>query len=319
MNLDLYKLISEKDLSIQISKINQELLSTIKGPKKLNDLVREYLSPKSKRLRPALMIAVITLKKDHLSIQDIRAITSVEILHLSSLIHDDIIDHSMLRHNLPTINSKNGDGAAILAGDYLINKSFQLALKSSPKTLAYLGQAFEELCEGQYLELKDNFNKNRSIPDYIQSIKGKTASLFGYSLMIAANQANFNQEEIQQFYKFGINFGIAFQIIDDLVDLYSTALRAGKKTQQDLIEGKYNLPILIAAKLKVIKLTEFEKNLDPKLIQSRLEKSDVFQLTFLEIKKYLARSQATIKYPLVDFPEKYLKWSFKQYFDITLP
>lgn len=293
-----------------IAKLNKLLLATVNDNSQISTIVKYLLKAQSKRLRPLLMLDVILKSKEKPSESDYLALAAVEMLHISTLVHDDIIDQSTYRHSEATINSKYNNEIAIVAGDYLINKSFELAFLANPQNIPFMTQAFNQICEGQYLELRSNFKINRTVDEYIQSITGKTASLFGYALKIAANQVYEKDHKAQELFDYGINFGIVFQIVDDLIDIFATQELAQKKVHQDFKEGIYTLPILLARDLNIISLKKDQNfaNLKKKLISN-----NIFNLCEEYLKPFIEKSNL-LKYDQTNLSEEYYKWAKKKYF-----
>ena len=221
------------------------------------------LDIKGKRLRPALVIlsAKAALKQrpkaaygfayrkaNHCSptYQQLTKIASaIELIHMASLIHDDCLDHARFRHNKPTINRKFGQEASIALGDYLYSIGFELISSSrNPDILSCIASATKAMCEGELIQVCERDNLDLLKKRYIIIAKKKTASLF-----VASCQAGailFNREaSIQHTLKeYGLNFGIAFQIIDDYLDLIGEKKDLGKSPGADFKMGELTLPIL---------------------------------------------------------------------------
>lgn len=204
------------------------------------------LTGAGKRLRPALAIAVNLKVGGTFDEQLIAGCTALELLHNATLIHDDIIDKSDVRHGRPTIYQGLGVNEAILAGDWLISASLDQALAGSRQIAAIVNRAFANACAGQDHELEFNFNINRSAHDYIEAVWGKTGALFAAACEIGALCAGLNQPAIQTLVSFGQSFGLVFQIADDITDLVGMTEVTGKSTGNDLSEGVYTLPTIFA-------------------------------------------------------------------------
>ncbi len=310
MSDSIYDLLKIHQVDEHLAKINSILQDSVKDNTKLGALVRYLIKAQSKRLRPLLMLAVILKSKAELSESDYLALAAVEMLHISTLVHDDIIDQSSYRHSETTINFKYNDEIAIVAGDYLINKSFELAFLANPQNIPFMTQAFNRICEGQYSELQSNFKVDRSVNEYLQSITGKTAYLFGYALKIAANQLHYGDQETEKLFEYGINFGIVFQIVDDLIDIFATQELAQKKVHQDFKEGIYTLPILLARDINIIELKP-DQNFTK--LKNILLNNDVFNLCEVYLKPFIEKSNL-LKYNQTNLSEEYYKWAKKKYF-----
>ncbi|WP_165521806.1 polyprenyl synthetase family protein [Micromonospora zingiberis] len=204
-----------------------------------------------KRLRPMLTLAAATAAgpEEVLATAGRRLIdlgTAVELLHAGSLVHDDVMDGAETRHGAPSVNAAQGTGTAILCGDYLIALSFSRAASVGVAEVATIAAAFTELCRGQAAETRDLFRPERTVADYYSCIEGKTAALFAASCRLGVLAAGGEQRVARKLADFGLALGMAFQIVDDLLDLGGLASTIGKPTGQDLTAGVYTLPTLLA-------------------------------------------------------------------------
>ena len=184
------------------------------------------------------------------------AASAVEMVHNFTLVHDDIMDNDEMRHGVPTVHKKFGMPIAILAGDVLFSKAFQIISESklSPNAnthlISRLAKACVDVCEGQLLDIK--MADEKRIPtaaEYITMIGKKTAALFDVSCAMGAICATNKPKDISNLSTFGRNLGIAFQITDDLIGVMGDPKVTKKPVGNDLREGKKSLPILMAIKL----------------------------------------------------------------------
>lgn len=200
-----------------------------------------------KRLRPILTIAVSLVHGATKWHDDsIRGAVAVELVHVGSLVHDDIIDNASERRGVPTVNAVEGPNHAVLVGDYLLARSGVEAATISKEVAEVLAQTIADLCDGQSLEARDTFNLDRTVDAWLQSIQGKTAALMRASCRIGALCARLPEDEVEGLSRFGESFGIAFQIVDDVLDIISTSAGMGKPVGNDLREGVYTLPVIHA-------------------------------------------------------------------------
>ncbi len=205
------------------------------------------LEARGKRIRPALVILCAKASKELSSLDKklIKIATAIELIHIASLIHDDIIDHASLRHNKPTINYKWGDDVSIVAGDYLYSIAFDLISSTgNSDILKCISSATKALCEGQLLQVCERDNLNLLKERYFIIVKMKTASLFAASCQSGALISNPKSRLKIALKEFGLNFGIAFQIIDDYLDIVGVERFLGKAAGQDMSVGEFTLPIL---------------------------------------------------------------------------
>jgi len=236
--------------------VNKYLNSKLKGnPKKLYDAAGHLIIHGGKRLRPYMVIRSCQIVGGKSS-NAMSAASAVEMIHNFSLVHDDIMDNDEMRHGVPTVHKKFGMPLAILAGDVLFSKAFQIIsdskLSSSATTqlVSRLAKACVDICEGQLLDIK--MAEERKIPsqtEYITMIGKKTAALFDVSCAMGAICASNKTKDISDLSAFGRNLGIAFQITDDLIGVMGDPKVTKKPVGNDLREGKKSLPILMAIKL----------------------------------------------------------------------
>ena len=236
--------------------VNKYLNSKLNGnPKKLYDAAGHLIVNGGKRLRPYMVIRSCQILGGKSSTAMISA-SAVEMVHNFTLVHDDIMDNDEMRHGVPTVHKKFGMPIAILAGDVLFSKAFQIISESklSPNAnthlISRLAKACVDVCEGQLLDIK--MADEKRIPterEYITMIGKKTAALFDVSCAMGAICATNKPKDISNLSAFGRNLGIAFQITDDLIGVMGDPKVTKKPVGNDLREGKKSLPILMAIKL----------------------------------------------------------------------
>jgi geranylgeranyl diphosphate synthase type I len=236
--------------------VNRHLKSKLKGdPKKLYDAAGHLIVNGGKRLRPYMVIRSCQILKGNVS-RAMPAASAVEMVHNFTLVHDDIMDNDEMRHGVPTVHKKFGMPIAILAGDVLFSKAFQvitdskLSTNATTQLVSRLAKACVDVCEGQLLDIK--MAEERKIPseaEYIKMIGKKTAALFDVSCAMGAICATNKTKDIGNLSSFGKNLGIAFQITDDLIGVMGDPKITKKPVGNDLREGKKSLPILMAIKL----------------------------------------------------------------------
>ncbi len=244
-----------KQMEQNAKTVNKYLNSKLKGnPKKLYDAAGHLIINGGKRLRPYMVIRSCQILKGKVS-NAMPAASAVEMVHNFSLVHDDIMDNDEMRHGVPTVHKKFGMPIAILAGDVLFSKAFQIITDSKLSPIATtqlvsrLAKACVDICEGQLLDVK--MAEERKIPsqaEYITMIGKKTATLFDVSCAMGAICATNKVKDISNLSSFGRNLGIAFQITDDLIGVMGDPKITKKPVGNDLREGKKSLPILMAIK-----------------------------------------------------------------------
>jgi heptaprenyl diphosphate synthase len=171
---------------------------------------------------------------------------AVELVHLASLYHDDVIDEATIRRNVESVNSRFGNLVAIVAGDFLLARSAAIAAELGTTVAALLADTLGRLCQGQVTEVRSSYQVDRSHDDYVTTISGKTAALTATSCRIGALTGGLPGPEVEACTEFGRNFGMVFQIRDDILDITATDGQLQKPAGQDLAEGVYTLPALLA-------------------------------------------------------------------------
>jgi len=244
-----------KQIEKNAKTVNKYLNSKLKGnPKKLYDAAGHLIVNGGKRLRPYMVIRSCQILKGKVS-NAMPAASAVEMVHNFSLVHDDIMDNDEMRHGVPTVHKKFGMPIAILAGDVLFSKAFQvitdskLSASATTQLVSRLSKACVDICEGQLLDVK--MAEEKKIPsqaEYITMIGKKTAALFDVSCAMGAICATNKPKDISNLSSFGRNLGIAFQITDDLIGVMGDPKITKKPVGNDLREGKKSLPILMAIK-----------------------------------------------------------------------
>jgi heptaprenyl diphosphate synthase len=214
----------------------------------LTEVASHLILAGGKRLRPALAIAVAAaVSADTAPAADgvIMGGTSVELVHLGSLYHDDVIDEAVTRRTVESVNARWGNLKAILAGDYLLAKASEIAASLGTEVAGLLAATIGRLCEGEIRELQSAFDVDRTEHDYYASVEGKTSALFATAARIGALVAGHDRALVDAATSYGLRLGTAFQIVDDILDLTASEAELGKPTGHDLFEGVYTLPVLV--------------------------------------------------------------------------
>jgi heptaprenyl diphosphate synthase len=183
--------------------------------------------------------------KAKVSDEVIQGAIACELVHLGSLYHDDVMDESTMRRGVDTVNAKWGNLQAIVAGDFLLARASGIAASLGNEIAGLLARTIAELCEGQIEELQHTYSVARTVPSYLVSIEGKTASLFATSARIGALVAGHDADVVDALTNYGTAFGMVFQIVDDILDVIATDAELGKRAGHDMEEGVYTLPVLL--------------------------------------------------------------------------
>lgn len=239
-----------------VVKLLQDLENHIRGfqygnaPIELYEPISYIMSLGGKRIRPLMTLMAYTLyKEDYESI--LTPASAVEVFHNFTLMHDDIMDDAPLRRGKATVHEMWNANTAILSGDVMLVKAYEMLAYVSPEklpgVLRLFNQTAAEVCEGQQHDM--NFERIDTVKeeDYIDMIRQKTAVLLGFALQFGALLADASQVEAQKLYDFGVNIGIGFQLKDDLLDVYADQAKFGKQVGGDIIANKKTF-LLIKAK-----------------------------------------------------------------------
>jgi heptaprenyl diphosphate synthase len=219
----------------------------------LGDVASHLLGAGGKRLRPTLTLCAAYAvvgepERAGPSVID-GAITggaSVELVHLGSLYHDDVIDEAETRRGVPSVNARWSNIVAILSGDFLLAQASALAASLGADVAGLLAATIGELCRGQVLELQYLFNPARSEESYFSAIEGKTASLLATAARVGGMVTRAPAPTLDALTRFGHHLGMCFQIVDDVLDVTRTEAELGKPVGNDLLEGVYTLPVIYA-------------------------------------------------------------------------
>ncbi len=215
----------------------------------LTEVAGHLVMAGGKRLRPALTVAAAAACGAELDDRLVSGGVAVELVHLGSLYHDDVIDEAEQRRGVRSVNARWGNLVAILAGDFLLARASEIAASLGTEVAALLARTIGQLCEGEVAQLQYAFDPGRPEPAYMRSIAGKTASLMATSTRIGGLVSGVPRPLVEAVTDFGRSFGMAFQICDDVRDLISTEGNLGKPAGHDLVEGTYTLPVLRALAL----------------------------------------------------------------------
>ncbi|WP_445632310.1 solanesyl diphosphate synthase [Nostoc sp. DSM 114161] len=202
-----------------------------------------------KRIRPAivLLISRATMLDQEITPRHRRLAEITEMIHTASLVHDDVVDESDVRRGVPTVHSLFGNRIAILAGDFLFaQSSWYLANLDNLEVVKLLSEVIMDLATGEIQQGLNRFDASISIETYLQKSYYKTASLIANSSKAAALLSEVSRETVEHMYSYGRHLGIAFQIVDDILDFTSTADTLGKPVASDLKSGHLTAPVLFA-------------------------------------------------------------------------
>ena len=236
-----------------VGDINEYLESLRYGvhPEELYEPIRYIMALGGKRLRPLLTLLGYNLFKDDAG-RIIPAAAAVEVFHNFTLMHDDIMDRAPLRRGQPTVHTKWNDNVAILSGDVMLVRAYDLLLtipnEHLKRALAEFNQTAALVCEGQQIDMNFETRDDVSVEEYLDMIQKKTAVLLGFALKLGALMGGADRLSQKLIYDFGVNMGIGFQLKDDLLDVYADQAKFGKQVGGDIIANKKTFLLIEAQK-----------------------------------------------------------------------
>lgn len=230
-----------------LQRVNQHILTNMQSPVALiPQLASHLIAAGGKRLRPMLTLAAANLC-GYTGTRHIGLSACVEFIHTATLLHDDVVDESELRRGQESANAVWGNQASVLVGDFLFSRAFQLMVADgSLQVLKILSDASAIIAEGEVLQLMTANDPQASEEAYLEVIRSKTATLFAAASRVGAVVSDRPKLQEEALESFGMNLGIAFQLIDDVLDYSAKQAQLGKTVGDDFREGKVTLPLILA-------------------------------------------------------------------------
>ena len=278
-----------------LEKLEKRLFEvTVSEDNYLTEISQYLIEAGGKRFRPIISLLAGELGTGNQE-RVIDAGISVELIHLGSLYHDDVIDEATTRRGVESTNRKWNATLAILAGDYLLARSSELAADNlGLESVKLLASTYAELVVGQTKEVQFSYSMTHSKDDYLEVIGGKTASLIRTSAKLGAMASNCSKNTIDSISSWAWHNGIIFQITDDILDLNSDSETLGKPAGNDILEGTYTLPVLIA----------LEKN--PKKVEEILRQVKNSEIALTEVLGEFNNDE------ILEESKKFVNFHFKQ-------
>ncbi|KEO83730.1 polyprenyl synthetase family protein [Tumebacillus flagellatus] len=233
----------KSDIDVVERRLHDEVHTPQRNLKKAST---HLLKAGGKRIRPIFVL--LAGKFGNYDVDRLAKVaTALELMHMASLVHDDVIDDAALRRGAPTVKSEWGNRMAMYAGDFIFARSLVL-LSEVPNVQVHqlLSKSIVSMCEGEIEQIRDFYNVDQNLRTYLRRIKRKTALLLSVSTTLGAMVAECKRETVHALERFGYYAGMAFQIIDDILDLTATPKKLGKPVGNDLRQGNLTLPVLYA-------------------------------------------------------------------------
>ncbi|TYS68394.1 heptaprenyl diphosphate synthase component II [Sutcliffiella horikoshii] len=283
-------------LNNDLQIIENELEATIQTERALlQEASLHLLQAGGKRIRP-----VFVLLAAKLGTYDIHKVKNVavalELMHMASLVHDDVIDDAELRRGKETIKAKWDNRIAMYTGDYIFARSLEMMTRVEDiEAHRILSNTLVELCKGEIEQIRDKYNYDQNLRTYLRRIKRKTAILIAVSCQLGAITSGVPASVHQSLYWFGYYVGMSFQITDDILDFTSTEEQLGKPAGSDLLQGNITLPVLYAMESpelneKIRTIHEHSGSEEIKEIIELIKKSDAIDRSFALSDRYLERA-----------------------------
>ena len=232
-----------------LAVVDERLLASVTtDDPHLTEMTSHLIRAGGKRLRPLLGILAASTwpSGTGVTLDVIDGGVAVELVQVGSLYHDDVIDEADSRRGVESVNVRWNNLTAILAGDFLLAKASEIAARLGTEVAELLARTIGRLCEGEILELRHAYSTERTEESYFAAIEGKTASLYATASRIGAIVGGLPRPHVDALTEYGRSFGMAFQLVDDVLDLVSTDEELGKPAGHDITEGVYTLPVLRA-------------------------------------------------------------------------
>ena len=211
----------------------------------INELSEHIIKSGGKRLRPIILMLLSKMTSTDDSPYMIKAAVILEFIHAATLLHDDVVDMSEIRHSQDTANTIWGNKGAVLVGDFLYSRAFEMIVEiDNPKIYQILAHTTNTIAQGEVMQLMNIENVDISEESYMEIIYRKTAILFEASAKIGGVLSNINDSSVEDLGAYGKNFGIAYQLRNDYLDYFGDSSLTGKNIAEDLVEGKVTLPLI---------------------------------------------------------------------------
>ena len=211
----------------------------------INEVSEHIIKSGGKRLRPIVLMLLSKMTSTNDSPHMIKAAVILEFIHAATLLHDDVVDMSEIRHSQDTANTIWGNKGAVLVGDFLYSRAFEMIVEiDNPKIYQILAHTTNTIAQGEVMQLMNIENVDISEESYMEIIYRKTAILFEASAKIGGVLSNINDSSVEDLGAYGKNFGIAYQLRNDYLDYFGDSSLTGKNIAEDLVEGKVTLPLI---------------------------------------------------------------------------
>lgn len=297
------------DMRSDIEIIEKELEKALNSSSHLlNDASLHLLQAGGKRIRPVFVL--LSAKFGNYDIEQMKNIAvPLELIHMASLVHDDVIDNSDMRRGRRTVKSQWNNRVAMYTGDFIFARALEyVTVIKNPRAHQILARTMVEICNGEVIQIEDKFRIDQNIKDYFRRIKRKTALLIESSCELGAVVSGVDEKNIRHLKRYGYFVGMSFQIIDDILDFTATDKELGKPAGSDLLQGNVTLPILLMKDDPALKpyieqivkeqLTEPERKEMLQLVRKSPAIKQAMEISNLYLKKALKEVEALPNHPM---------------------
>lgn len=234
-----------RDFRKDLQLIEKQLERSVRSSSPvIQDASMHLLKAGGKRIRPIFVILSAqfgTYEEENVA----RVAVALELIHMASLVHDDVIDDSDMRRGLKTVKARYDNRVAMYTGDFMFARALEtMSAISNQQMHETLAQTMLDICKGEIIQMHDQRRVDQNLRDYLRRIKRKTALLLSTSCELGARVSGTSEENIRRLTRFGYFAGMAFQIVDDILDIVSTDAKLGKPAGSDLLNGHLTLPTL---------------------------------------------------------------------------
>lgn len=288
-------------LKKDINEIEYTLHQTVNSSQPvLKNASLQLLKSGGKRIRPVFVL--LSAKFGQYNLQSIKHVAAtLEIIHMASLVHDDVIDEASLRRGKPTINSTYDNRVAMYAGDFLFAKALECMSEIEiPEAHQKLSNTILEICLGEIEQIKDKYNFEQNLKCYLRRIKRKTALLISASCEIGAIASGASAEIQKCLRDYGYYLGMSYQIMDDILDFTASEKELGKPAGSDLLQGNITLPVLFAMQDQTLKekISSVYEGINPETVKpliNQIRKSSYIKEARRISEDYLSKSLKSIE------------------------
>lgn len=282
----------------------------------LTDASIQLIEAGGKRIRPVFVL--LSSRLGEYNFQQVKTVAvSLELIHMATLVHDDVVDNSDLRRGQPTAKKMYGNQVAMYIGDYMLARAIEnITTCKNPMIHELLAKTLTEVCMGEIEQIKYKYDWEQNLRHYLRRIKRKTALLIATSCKLGAIVGGLSKKEAKELFRYGYNIGMSFQITDDILDITSTPEELGKPTGNDLLQGNMTLPVIYALKDESFKQHLEETFSDPysvtdeqmKHLLQHLKSTGAIQRSYELSNRYIQRSFQALQ----NFPNSETKDSLQQ-------